>query len=648
MNHEKNELIDLSFDALSECSNLAKAITNFKVRDEQQKMAAAVAEAISTQHDLVCEAGTGIGKTFAYLVPALLSKRRTIVSTATRHLQDQIYFKDLPVVIDALDIDCQPALLKGRANYLCMERMKQATTQSVLDKTFAAKINQVEQWSFETTDGDISAMSDIAEDDSVWSWLTSTAENCLRKDCEYYDSCHVLNARQKAIEADVVIINHALLMADMTLKEEGFADFLPQAELIIVDEAHQLKDFAERNFTESFSSRQFTELLKEINELIKEDPEQDASVTDLMSSCTKSFRRFSGIFQTLGDRALIKVLRAHPSFAEHYQHFMEQGSELIRILTPYKVKSEQWENCIQRIMTMLKFIESVCMSGDDAKVGEVAGLAWIDRHAKAKTFHIYLSPVDISTLLAEKSKQYQANWVYTSATLSVKDDFSYFLSDCGDESKPCKSFASPFDYQAQAALYLPEQMPLPGDKDYIDRLMERVYPILSMSEGCALLLFTSYKALYQAEALLKTSNEYTLLVQNKAPKQALIHRFVKEDKTVLLGTSSFWNGIDLKGDTLRCLVIDRLPFRMPDPLLQAREAFYKKAGRDFFKEYVLPEAIITLRQGVGRLIRSETDMGVVVIGDPRLQKMNYGSVFLRSLPDMKRCHNLESLAPYLK
>ena len=607
MGNEKTKLIDLSVAALSEHGKLATAITNFKVRTEQQKMTASVAEAILAQHDLVCEAGTGIGKTFAYLVPALLSGKRTIISTATRHLQDQIYFKDLPVVIDALGIDRQPALLKGRANYLCLERMKQAANQSVLDEGFAAKINKVEQWSFDTTDGDISSMSDIAEDDPLWLWLTSTAENCLRKDCEYYDSCHVLNARQQAAEADVVIVNHALLMADMTLKEEGFADFLPQAELIIIDEAHQLKDFAERNFTESFSSGQFMEVLKETNVLIKEEGKPDVTITDLIGSCSKSFRRFSELFQTLGERAPIKALRAHSSFAEYYQPFVEQGNALIRALKPYKVGSEQWENCIQRFTAMLKFIESVCPDGSDAKVGEAAGLAWINR--RQKTFQIYLSPIDISALLAEKSKQYKANWVYTSATLSVKDDFSYFLSDCDDENKPCKSFASPFDYQAQAALYLPDRMPDPRNEDYIRRLMERVYPIISMSKGRALLLFTSYRALHQAEKLLKTTNGYPLLVQNEAPKQALISRFIEEDKAILLGTSSFWSGIDLKGDTLRCLVIDRLPFRVPDPLLKAREAFYKKEGRDFFMEYLLPEAIIMLRQGVGRLIRSETDKG---------------------------------------
>ena len=471
MSNEKTKLIDLSVATLSEHGKLATEITNFRVRAEQQKMTASVAEAILEQHDLVCEAGTGIGKTFAYLVPALLSGKRTIISTATRHLQDQIYFKDLPVVIDALGIDCQPALLKGRANYLCLERMKQATNQSVLDEGFAAKINKVEKWSFETIDGDISSMSDIAEDDPLWSWLTSTAENCLRKDCEYYDSCHVLNARQQASEADVVIINHALLMADMTLKEEGFADFLPQAELIIIDEAHQLKDFAERNFTESFSSGQFMEVLKEINMLIKEERKPDATLTDLISSCSKSFRRFSELCQTLNERTTVKALRKHSSFAEYYQPFVEQGNALIRALTPYKVRSEQWENCIQRITAMLKFIESVCSDGGDAKVGEAAGLAWINR--RRKTFQIYLSPIDISALLAEKSKQYKANWVYTSATLSVKDDFSYFLSDCGDENKPCKSFASPFDYQAQAALYLPDQMPDPRNDDYIRRLMDR-------------------------------------------------------------------------------------------------------------------------------------------------------------------------------
>ena len=643
MSNEETKLIDLSVDALSENGNLAEAIVDFKVRAEQQKMAAEVAEAISAQHDLVVEAGTGIGKTFAYLVPALLSGKRTIVSTATRNLQDQIYYKDLPTVIDALGIDCQPALLKGRANYLCMERMKQLTQQTVLDQELADQINRVEQWSFESPDGDISSMPGITEVDPLWPLLTSTADNCLRKDCEYYDSCYVLDARKKASEANLVFVNHALLMADMTLKEEGFAKFLPDAEVIIVDEAHQLKDFAERSFTESFSGRLFMEVLREIDALIKEEGKQKTQILILHRACLDGFKQFSALFQTLGERAPIKVLRAHSSFAERYRHFSEQSQALIRVLKPYKTFSEKWANCIQRMTQMFNFIESVCADSNQAE----SCVAWFHRYSKS--FQIHLSPVDVTGLLEERSKQYNANWVYTSATLSVRGDFSYFIAGHSDENKTCKSFASPFDYQSQAALYLPDNIPYPQEKNYTRCLIESVHPVLSMSKGRAFLLFTSYRALSEAEALLTKYKEYTLLVQGKTPKQELIDLFIKEDKALLLGTYSFWNGVDVKGDALRCVVIDRLPFMVPsDPLIQARKTFFEEEGRDFFNEYVLPEAIIALRQGVGRLIRSETDKGVVVIGDPRLRKKNYGNIFLRSLPNMRRCRNIALLKDYLE
>ena len=646
MSKEKTNLTDLSISALSEHGNLAELIVDFKVRSEQQKMAAAIAEAISNRQDLIVEAGTGIGKTFAYLVPALLSGKRTIVSTATRHLQDQIYFKDLPTVMDALDIDCETALLKGRSNYLCMERMKQATQQNVLDRNLADQISLVEAWSYRTTDGDISSMPDIAEDDPLWMLLTSTVDNCLRKDCEYYDSCHVFSARQKASEADLVVVNHALLMADMTLKEEGFADFLPEAELIIVDEAHQLKDFAERNFTESFNSRLFMEALKEINGLLKDERKQQIPIQKQIRSCADSFKQFGSLFQSVSERALIKVLLEHRSFAASYSLFVEQSSALIAMLKPYKALSEQWENCILRVKAMLKFLEAVCSDSEQVAVGEKNDVVWF--HRRKHSFQIHSSPVDISTLLIEKSKQYRARWVYTSATLAVENDFSYFLSNATDEDKICRSFESPFDYQSQAALYFPSDLPHPHADDYTRRLIEKIQPILSLSKGHAFLLFTSYRALNEAAELLATE-EYTLLVQGETSKLELINRFTKENKAVLLGTSSFWSGVDVKGDALRCVVIDRLPFASPsDPLLQARKAFFEKEERNFFSEYTLPEAVIALRQGVGRLIRSESDSGVVVIGDPRLRQKGYGTIFMRSLPNMKHCKDMASLEAYLK
>ena len=644
---KKSKLADLSVSALSESSNLATAITDFKARAVQQEMAAAVAAAISEQQDLVVEAGTGIGKTFAYLVPALLSGKRTIVSTATRHLQDQIYFKDLPTVIDALGLDYKIALLKGRSNYLCMERMHQATQQHVLDEKIAQQIDKVEQWSYQTNDGDISSMMDISENDPLWFLLTSTVDNCLRKECEYYDGCYVFEARRKASEADLVIVNHALLMADMTLKEEGFANLLPEAELIIVDEAHQLKGFAEKNFTESFDSRLFIGVLKEIDGLLQQRKEQDAQLQKQIRSCLNSFKQFGTLFSTLSDRAPIKVLQAHGSFREYYEHFIKQSETLVGLLKSYKTLSEQWGNCIQRIKAMLQFIELICATTESAENNKIPGIAWF--HHYSNSFHIYLTPLDVSGLLEEKSKQYSANWIYTSATLSVKGDFSYFLANANEEDKQCLSFDSPFDYHSQAALYSPTDMPQPKDEDYTRCLIEKICPILSISKGRAFLLFTSYKALKEAEKLLAKSIEYTLLVQTRAPKLELIDRFIKQNNAVLLGTSSFWNGVDIKGDALRCVIIDRLPFASPsDPLFQARKDFYEKDERNFFSEYVLPEAVIALRQGVGRLIRSESDSGVIVIGDPRLRQSSYGPIFMRSLPPMKQCKDITALEAYLK
>ena len=645
MSIEKTNLENLSIGALSENGSLAGEITDFRVRSGQQNMAAAVAKAITTQNDLIVEAGTGIGKTFAYLVPALLSAKRTIISTATRHLQDQIYFKDLPTVINALGIECQTALLKGRANYLCIQRMKQATQQNVLDKTLENQIHQVERWSYQTPDGDISSMPGIAEDDLLWLSLTSTVDNCLRKECEHYDSCYVFDARQKAADADLVVVNHALLMADMALKEEGFAKLLPDAELIIVDEAHQLRDFAEKSFTESFNSRLYVEVLNEIDSLLKEEQKQSLQLQKQMGLNRDSFAKFTTLFQGLDERAPMKALQAHRSFNEYYSRFAEQSNIFVDMLKPYKTISEQWENCIQRLSNMLRFIESVC--SDKRHSNEMPGIAWFHRYKHS--FQIHLSPIDVSALLIEKSKQYHANWVYTSATLAVGGDFSYFLSTASDDDKTCSSYESPFDYKSQAALYLPNNMPHPQDFEYTDRLIKEILPILSMSEGRAFLLFTSYRALHEASALLADTTEYTLLVQGSATKSELLDRFIREPRAVLLGTSSFWNGVDVKGDALRCVVIDRLPFASPaDPLLQARRAFLERQQRDFFNEYALPEAVITLRQGVGRLIRSESDSGVIVIGDPRLRQKSYGRIFMRSLPPMKQCKDIASLADYLK
>jgi len=644
----KSTLIEQSVAALSERGELAAAIKDFSVRREQREMTRAIAQAIAANEDLVVEAGTGIGKTFAYLVPALLSGKRTIVSTATRYLQDQIYFKDLPTVTAALALDCESALLKGRANYLCLEKLARLEQQKVLDAPLQGQIQHIARWAQRSADGDISALDHISEDDPIRPMVTSTVDDCLGKKCAHYSRCYVAAARQKAAQANLVVVNHALLIADLELKEEGFAQLLPEAELIIVDEAHQLKSVAEQNFTESFSSYAFGELIKEISKLLGETPKDSEAAHAQLDVCLHSFKLFADILQVLEERAPIGDLQSQPSFDERYNAFAKESRALFALLKPYRGLSEQWGNSVARLKTMLAFINGVLAKSDDGKAPRVKGIAWFQR--RKRSFQIYLSPVDVAKLLAEKIEPCKARWIYTSATLSVKGDFSYFLSgDANSTDKKCQSYDSPYDYRAQAALYVPSKMPHPKDDDHIAKLLVAIEPILAMANGRSFLLFTSYKAMHKAEELLANENRYTLYVQQQAPKMELLARFINTPQSLLLGTSSFWHGVDVRGDALRCVVIDKLPFAsFSDPLSQARRAFYEQEGRDFFNEYSLPEAVIVLRQGVGRLIRSEYDSGVVVIGDRRFYHSKYGHIFRASLPPMKRCDSVDALAAFLK
>ena len=635
-------LAERSTAVLSAQGTLANLIADFKVREQQQQMSVVVAEAIVTRSDLIVEAGTGIGKTFAYLVPALLCGKRTIISTATRYLQEQIYSKDLPVVLEALELDCDTTLLKGRANYLCLEKLERLSHQQTLDANLATKIDFIERWSFDSDDGDISSVGTIAENDEVWQMLTSTKDDCLGKNCQHYDACHVFSARQRAVEADVVVVNHALLMADMVLKESGFAELLPDAELVIVDEAHQLEEVAEKNFTESFSGRIFNELLSEISQALAEEQQAIESLDQKIEQCRHALGNLNDLCRTLPERGMVKELKAREDFATLYQAMDEQGGALLTELKPLKNLSDYWENCLQRVQEMLALLDKVL--GCD----EVAGVAWFQ---KTKTsFQLHLSPPDVCALLMEKIEQYDANWIYTSATLSVGGDFSHFLSGYNtDKEHLCYSFDSPFDYASQAAIYLPRNLPHPKHESYTRKLIEQTYPLLELSKGRAFLLFTSYRALNEAVQLFRQSNSYSLLVQNEAPKWELLERFQKEDKALLLGTNTFWSGVDVKGSALSCVIVDRLPFTPPtDPLQQARQALARKAGRDFFIEQALPDAVIALRQGIGRLIRSENDRGVVMIGDPRLRTQNYGRVFLKSLPPMKIYREIAPLARYFQ
>ena len=628
---------------LSARGPFARLIEGFGERPQQLAMTARVAAAIERCDNLVVEAGTGIGKTFAYLAPAALSGRRTIISTATRHLQDQIYCKDLPIVLKALDVSIKTALLKGRANYLCLERLEYLTQTHMLEADAEDSVEVIRRWSRETDDGDIHTLKEIAEDDPVWPLLLSTPDSCLGANCPHYRPCFVAKARQKAARADLVVVNHHLLMADMVLKEEGFMELLPGADTIVVDEAHQFKGVAENNFTERLTSRRWRDLLRDCEIAAKAEKHDDAQWRARLEECRAALDAFTRLFAKLPERAAVGMLKAAPRFDERRKTLADAQKALGSRLKSLQVLSEHWANLWQRGAAISDDFERVLGGG-----GGGDAVAWFSH--TPRSFQLYLSPCDVSALLSEKTRLYDANWIYTSATIAVGGDFTHFLSALGLADDGAQAaFDSPFDYRVQAALYLPQGLPEPNAENYTDKLLGAVEPLLAASDGRAFLLFTSRRALKRAAEWLEENTAWQLLVQGRAPKMELLRRFDDGRDKLLLGTNSFWQGVDVRGAALSCVVIDRLPFASPgDPVTQAKIERAREQERNFFVENTLPEAVLSLRQGVGRLIRDAADSGVIVIGDRRITTKPYGRVFLDSLPPMKVFRELAPLRGYFQ
>jgi ATP-dependent DNA helicase DinG len=620
---------------LSDDGELSRCLSGFSPRAQQIEMAQAIARVIQNRSQLISEAGTGTGKTFAYLVPALLSGKRVIISTGTKNLQDQLFFKDLPVVRQALGVARKVALLKGRANYLCQYRMKQAEDDPGI---FTAKeqvhhFQSVLSWAEQTTRGDIAELSDVPEDSMVWQWVTSTNDNCLGQDCDYYDDCFVLQARKKAQAADIVVINHHLFCADLSLKEEGFGDLLPLADCLMLDEAHQLPEVAANFFGSSISARQLNELANDsITEFHKEAGDMSGikEYADKLEKSVKDFRL------ALGE----SVRRAAWHEVENNEEVIEAMSqlraaliEMSGVLKEAAVRSKELEACWERSRLMLAKFAQV----NDASIDDV--VRWFETYKTS--FRINMTPLDISAMFQSQMEKMQAAWVFTSATLAVDDDFSHYAQAMGIEDAEFVCWDSPFNYSRQALLYSPEGMPDPNQQDYTLSLLEKALPVLEASQGRAFMLFTSYRAMNEAALWLQDNISFSLLVQGQAPKVELINQFKRDGHSVLLGTSSFWEGVDVRGEALSCVIIDKLPFGSPgDPVNQARiESMKKKGGNPFF-DFQLPNAVISLKQGVGRLIRDMSDRGVLMLCDPRLHSKSYGKTFLKSLPQMRRTRRI--------
>jgi ATP-dependent DNA helicase DinG len=628
---------DLS-EFFGEHSPLEKLLPGFQPRAGQAWMAEAVAETIANLDKLVVEAGTGTGKTFAYLLPALQSGRKTIISTGTKALQDQLYHRDLPLISQAIGRPVTTALLKGRANYLCLERLDHVTdpADSILDD-----LNAVREWRHRTASGDRAELTDVAEDSRIWPLVTSTVDNCLGQKCPEYSRCHVVKARRAAQEAELVVVNHHLLLADLAMKEEGFIEFLPDAEAIILDEAHQIPDLAVQFFGVALGSREIERLVDEIRveTMPFQQPELQRRIDNLQTA--------------------IRVLRAEAPRDEGRHQLSEVIAEIREPLDKLRLALGELNTAIVEFADASVELEKLHeqLSGATERLAMLAdddawdGLRWVE--INPRSLRINLTPLDVSATLGGLFNNVHQAWIFTSATLAVGEDFSHFTSRMGLSNVTGLTFPSPYPVERNGLVYLPPDLPQPSEFGHTESVLESVVPLLDMTAGGVFCLFTSHRALNAAKKWFRSNKKFLggrkLLAQGSAPRDDLLRRFREAGNAVLLGTGSFWEGVDVRGQALTIVAIDKLPFASPaDPLMMARLEFIRRQGGNGFTEHQVPQAVLAMKQGAGRLLRDETDYGVIVLCDPRITSKSYGRMFLRSFEPMPSTARLEDVQHFFE
>lgn len=621
----------------------AEALPGFAPREEQIALADAVGRTLATGGTLVAEAGTGTGKTLAYLVPVLGSGLRTIISTGTKTLQDQLFFRDLPLVIEALGASVDIALLKGRGNYLCLHRLDQARREGKFPTREAVgELEAVQAWATRTVDGDLSIANVIPDDSAVWPMVTSTNDNCLGTQCPEFEDCHVLKARRRAQAADIVVVNHHLLFADMAIKQRGFGEVLPGAEAFVVDEAHQAPELASQFFSASLTGRRMGDLFRDIMAEASELAGGLGSVRAEVEACRQALAEFQAVLAAhLGERGSWYELISHEPIRQALQQLDQAVADLATPLDALEGASRGIDACRDRRAELQSLFDLLDSSSGTGVV------RWYERRGRG--FGLHITPLDVSEIFQAYRDELDAAWVFTSATLSVKGDFSHFTGALGLGDAETLCLDSPFDYASNALLWLPDLPLEPRDPRYIDQLMDQLIPVLEASAGRAFLLFTSHRALRAAAERLEGDVDFPLFVQGQGPRSALLEAFRGSGNGILLGTSSFWEGVDVIGEALSLVVIDKLPFAAPDdPVLEALGERLRSDGLNPFMTLALPQAVISLKQGAGRLIRDVADRGVLVLCDPRLHSRGYGAVFLDSLPPMRPTRDVEEVIAFFE
>ena len=657
-------LIDAVQATFSGTGALARYVPGYEQRDGQRRMAEAVAGIVEDGGTLLTEAGTGTGKTLAYLIPAILSRQRVLVSTGTKNLQEQIFFKDLPALREALGVPFTATLMKGRSNYLCLHRWEiyrdavdgnTAASGRLIESGDQVLLPVIQQWAAGTETGDRAELRDLPEDLPLWKEISAEADTCLGNQCPRHGDCYVTLMRQRAAESDVVIVNHHLLCADAAVRQSNFGEVVPTCPTLVIDEAHQLEDVATQYFGIAFSNYRVDDLVRDGERLLGTGGLTLEQVSELSRALARVTDRSRMFFSGLSMARQLKSAESRARYgAEAMEEHFEEGMMLagalegleatIALATAMKTtdgaaaaETNEAAASIQRRASELRADLRFLMRADDPDF-----VYYIE--ARGRGFFLRASPIDVSRVVQEALLQRFRSVVLTSATLAVDGSFDYVKGRLGIRDGDEVRVPSEFDFATQALLYLPRRMPPPKAAHFAEAAARETIELLKRSRGRAFVLFTSYAVLRTVQQFVEMAIPYPILVQGTAPRSTLIEQFRSTPHAVLLATSSFWQGVDVVGEALSCVIIDKLPFASPgDPVVAARIDAITSSGGDAFSDYQVPLAILSLQQGLGRLIRHRADRGVLAVLDPRLKTMGYGRRFLASLPPAPVTHDLDAV-----